>query len=202
MIKAEISGVSELYVNPDGSFLMKTMQQMKDDKILTDIVLKVAGKLYPAHKLVICANSPMLRNMFTVDTNDKFKAEIELQDLHEEGFKLVFNYMYIQEILLTLQNIDGVLMVSDYFGIETLKQCCLSFLQKNLNKENAVSAYQNSYLYCNEELQKEASAIILNDIADAQSALNELPIDVFKSILFCEFDDGKEESLMKKYIFQ
>ena len=174
----------DVYTNPDGRFLGKVMSEMKNSRELTDIILKVDGDLYYAHKVVLSANSKYFRNLFLCETDDKYKEEIELHGVQGDGFKKVFQYMYSQTISVSYENVSSILAVAEYFDMGNLKNFCLRLLRKYLlNIDNAVSIYQIAKLYCDSRLQKKANMTIIKHLRRFQNALNCLDYEEYKSII-------------------
>jgi len=48
-----------------GRSAMQTMQELRKEEVLCDVVLSVDGSNFPAHKIVLAGSSPYLKAMFT-----------------------------------------------------------------------------------------------------------------------------------------
>ena len=130
--------MGEIFTKPDVHSLQKSMKELFDNNIFTDIKLNVGGTIFSVHKCVLYCNSPMLKNMLTSETADKYKEEIELKELDVDNFRLVLHYMYTEKIKITRQNVVGILTICDYLEMQDLRQFCLSILEKILDSKNAI----------------------------------------------------------------
>ena len=95
------SKMEETFKKPDVHSLQKSMKDLYDQGLFTDIKINVGGVIFSAHKPVLYSNSTTLKNMLTNETADKYKEEIELKGLDVEYFKPVLHYMYTETIKKT-----------------------------------------------------------------------------------------------------
>jgi len=191
---SEISA-KETFRRRDGSHLHEAMRELYKSSTFTDVKLKVGDQIYPVHKCVMYANSPMMRIMLTADTLDKDKDIIHMKTLDPASFRLVLDFMYTDEIQVTGENVLGVLSVGDYFQIEELRRFCLNFLTKNLVPESAVEMFRAAYTFNDLDLKLRANKVIADNVADLQSELNDCELDEFSAIVLCRSGPAQKDSL-------
>jgi len=86
--------ISEIYVRPGTDVMKTTMIELHEKGLFCDIRLNVGGTVFATHKPILYLNSPVLRNMLTLETADKYKDVLELKGVDPEFFKLILPYMY------------------------------------------------------------------------------------------------------------
>src|SRR6266516_2749993 len=120
--------------------------------ILIDIQLRVGRTTFPAHRSILALNSPFFRNMFTSDFVERNQSVVEIQNIDEDSFDSVLNYMYNEQINITAQNVEGLLASASFLQLEMLKEDCLEFLKPYLSIENFIGIQNWAYVHDCDEL--------------------------------------------------
>lgn len=175
-----VSIIRELVWSGPPEWQISDVQQLNQ----TDIVLCVEGRRFQLHKRLLSDKSPVLRNLFTADTADKHKQEIELKGVGAQGFELLVEFFYKNQLTVTYLNVIDVIVVADYLQVVELREFCFSFLASSICCSNAVPAYRLALLHNDETLLKKTLDYIFAHVTDLQSDLNELGVDEFQSIVF------------------
>jgi len=160
-----------------------------------DVTFRVGDCLFPVHKCVLFWNSPVLERMLSHDTMDKYKDEIELKDLDEISFRLVLDYLYSGEIVITSENVIGILRVCDYLEMASLRSFCVSFLSKILKPDTAVEVHQLAYWFNEDLLKNEAQKVIAENLIQAQEGINHCTTEELLSILVTGLSSSTEPHL-------
>src|SRR6266516_2985082 len=113
--------------------------QLRKEIILIDVQLRVGGKTFHAHRNILALNSPFFRTMFTSDFVERNQSIVEIQNIEEDSFDSILNYMYNEQISITAKNVEGLLMSA-------------SFLQSHLSIENVIGIQHLAYLHDCDEL--------------------------------------------------
>lgn len=109
-----------------------------------DVVLRLAGRCYFAHKAVLAAASPYFRTMFSSSMKEKDSSEIDLtQSLNleiEDSFKRVLDFMYCGDIEINIDNVEDMMRIADFLMFEDVKDYCRQFflVHGNLNLGNCL----------------------------------------------------------------
>ncbi|KAH8235673.1 hypothetical protein KR032_005075 [Drosophila birchii] len=118
------------------------------EQLMSDIVLLVDGKEYPAHRVILCASSDVFQVMLmNPEWNECSKHVIEL---HEEPccsavFPQFIKYLYVGQIEATLQTVMPMLALSDKYNVRDLIDLCVDYMNKHVAKA-ATSGYLVSWL--------------------------------------------------------
>src|SRR6266516_166079 len=125
--------------------------QLRKEIILIDVQLRVGGKTFHAHRNILALNSPFFRTMFTSDFVERNQSIVEIQNIDEDSFDSVLNYMYNEQISITAQNVEGLLTSASFFQLEMLKEDCFEFLKIHLRAENVIGIQDLAYLHNSSE---------------------------------------------------
>ncbi|CAL5061286.1 unnamed protein product [Urochloa decumbens] len=102
----------------------------------TDITFQVDGEMFPAHKVVLSARSPVFRAQLFGPMKDKNMKCIKIEDMEAPVFKALLHFMYWDE-LPDIEELTGVnttwvstlmaqhlLAAADRYALERLKLLC------------------------------------------------------------------------------
>uniref|UniRef100_A0A8C8RTG9 Kelch like family member 40 n=1 Tax=Pelusios castaneus TaxID=367368 RepID=A0A8C8RTG9_9SAUR len=124
------------------TLLQDGLKDMLDHKKFLDCVLKVKGKEFPCHRLVLAACSPYFRAMFLSDMEESKKKEITLEDVDPDVMGNILHYIYTSELEVTEQNVQDIFSVANMFQIPSIFTVCVSFLQKRLCLSNCLAIFR------------------------------------------------------------
>ncbi|EDV91833.1 BTB/POZ domain-containing protein 17 [Drosophila grimshawi] len=132
----------------DANSVLNKMATVYAEQLMSDIVLLVDGREYPAHRVILCASSDVFQVMLmNREWNECSKDVIEL---HEEAccsavFPQFIKYLYVGHIEVTLQTVMPMLALSDKYNVRDLIELCVGYMNKNVAKA-ATSGYLVSWL--------------------------------------------------------
>ena len=127
------------------SFLTKGLLDQRESGELCDVILRLNGRSYPAHKAVLAASSPYFYSMFTSHMREKCCSEVDLSESllldYDEAFKTMVTFMYSGDIELSLDNAVDILRVADFLLMDCVKEYCRQFFIQygNLKLSNCIS---------------------------------------------------------------
>ncbi|CAI5789179.1 kelch 40 [Podarcis lilfordi] len=124
------------------TLLQDGLKDMLDHNKFLDCVLKVKGREFPCHRLVLAACSPYFRAMFLSDMEESKKKEIDLEDVDPEVMGKILHYIYTSELDITEQNVQDIFTVANMFQIPSIFTVCVSFLQKRLCLSNCLAIFR------------------------------------------------------------
>ncbi|GBL83295.1 TD and POZ domain-containing protein 5 [Araneus ventricosus] len=113
-------------------------KEMYSNEFLTDIAIKTKTKSFTAHKIVLCARSPVFQAMLINDIKEKNSNIIQIDDLEDHIVQNLLLFLY-SDSLETLQweSANKLYYAADKYAIEKLKVICSSFLIDNLSTSTA-----------------------------------------------------------------
>lgn len=124
------------------TLLQDGLKDMLDNNKFIDCVLKIKGKEFPCHRLVLAACSPYFRAMFLTDLEESKKKEIDLEDVDPDVMVKILNYIYTSEIEITEKNVQDIFSVANMLQIPSIFTVCVSFLQKKLCLSNCLAIFR------------------------------------------------------------
>ncbi|XP_028161554.1 protein maternal effect lethal 26-like [Ostrinia furnacalis] len=103
----------------------------KTDYILTS----ASGKKFPAHKIILVAHSPNLRNLIKDSESDSLFIDIQDHDMD-----LLLQFLYTGTIKdIIKQNCINLLKIADKFQLENLFLLTQYAIGEQINVENAIN---------------------------------------------------------------
>lgn len=107
--------------------------------VLSDFEFKLKNnETLKAHKVVLCARSPVFYKMFTTYLQDAKKSTVELPDINSITIKEFLRFIYCNEV----QNLEAValelLFVAEKYQVEPLKQLCAKHIEAKLSEQNVL----------------------------------------------------------------
>lgn len=107
--------------------------------VLSDFEFKLKNnESLKAHKVVLCARSPVFYKMFTTYMQDAKKSSIDLPDINSNTIKEFLRFIYCNEV----QNLETValelLFIAEKYQVEPLKQLCARHIETKLSEQNVL----------------------------------------------------------------
>eukprot|EP01043_Picozoa_sp_COSAG02_P016089 COSAG02_NODE_701_length_18335_cov_18.672955_11_plen_442_part_00 len=156
-----------------------------------DVVATAGKKSYSCHSLVLAVWSSVLRASLEERWSSKPAAagptslQIELGPAEPVDFKTMLCYCYTGELMLTPSNVIGLLHLSDFYGIEPIKNCCGEFLFGLLGNEQLVALLTIAEEYSVAQLRGACARVLADDFEDLleDGTLWSLSVDVWEELL-------------------
>ena len=107
--------------------LFSKCAQFREQGEFIDVRLKVGEDEFPAHRIVLAANSDYFLAMFAHGMKESNQEVIELKDenISVAAMKIVMDSMYSGEINVNDENVLEVLTAADHLQIASVvEQCC------------------------------------------------------------------------------
>ena len=106
--------------------------QFRDEGQFIDVRLKVREDIFPAHRIVLAANSDYFHAMFTDGMKESNQEVIELKDesISPDAFKVVVDSIYTGDLRVNEENVFEVLAAADHLQVTTVVQQCCDFLKR------------------------------------------------------------------------
>ncbi|PIK36461.1 putative kelch-like protein 17 isoform X2 [Apostichopus japonicus] len=115
-----------------------TMDLMRKQKLLCDVVLKVGDKAIPVHRLVLASCSPYFHAMFTNEMAECFKSEVTLHDIDANAVELLVAFAYTSEIKITEETVQYLLPAASLLQLHSVRDACCRFLATQLTPSNCL----------------------------------------------------------------
>ena len=123
--------------------MLHQLNEFRQDGTLCDAKLRLEGKEFDVHKVVLSSNCPYFRTLFTANMKERNQVVIDLKcpvDLvHRMDDFLTF--LYTTKVQLTVENVEALIVAADYFNVTELKELGCRFLQQNVNLSNGIALH-------------------------------------------------------------
>uniref|UniRef100_W5N4M0 Kelch like family member 10 n=1 Tax=Lepisosteus oculatus TaxID=7918 RepID=W5N4M0_LEPOC len=129
---------------------------------LCDVIIKVNGMEFNAHKNILCGCSSYFLALFTSGWNNSEKKEYNIPGVSPEMMKLIIEYAYTRTVPITADNVEGLLAAADQFSILGIVRACCDFLESQLCLENCIGICQFADFYHCPGLRRKAYLFILH----------------------------------------
>lgn len=114
--------------------ILEDFKQLFLNQQSCDVVLRVQGREFQAHKLILTARSPVFASLFQNDTKEKATAVVDIEDCNPSIFSDFLCFLYCQELdRLSEENVSSLLASADKFGVSDLRTKCLEFMEEKFN---------------------------------------------------------------------
>ena len=115
--------------------VLKTLSKQTSNGSYCDIILVVDDEEFPAHKCVLASCSDYFNEMFTVEMQEKYEKKVELKGINANTFPLMLDWIYNEQILLTVENFVVLYRESSVLQIRRLSDVLQIWLEKHFENK-------------------------------------------------------------------
>ncbi|XP_071824910.1 kelch-like protein 18 [Apostichopus japonicus] len=119
-----------------------SMQEIRRMGKLCDVTLKVGDQKLSAHKIVLAACIPYFKVMFTKDMKESKQGEITMNGIEPSALEAMVNFAYSGELDVTTDNVQSLLVCSNFLQLAAVKDACCEFLTARLDPNNCLGIYK------------------------------------------------------------
>ena len=178
---------------PHAVNLLSKCALFRDAAEFIDVCLKVREDLFPAHRIVLAANSDYFHAMFTDGMKESNQELIELKDesISPDVFKVIMDSIYTGDLSVNEENVFDVLTAADHLQVTSVvQQCCdflkREFIQLRLDLQNYCLLSTVADRHGLRDLQEAAEhkiASIFKDICESEEFLTHIGANQILSLL-------------------
>ncbi|KAG4073797.1 hypothetical protein HA402_001021 [Bradysia odoriphaga] len=151
--------ISKVRPNP---IAIKSLKQLYADKDETgDVCFIIQSERIRAHRCVLAAISFKYKTQFYGSQPDK--GDIEVVGSSASAFRKFIEFFYLDEIVLTTEDIEGVLDLAKQSLVNEFVQLCVDFLIEMTSMDNVFLGYRLAILYDIDELKNLCESLIKKD---------------------------------------
>lgn len=103
--------------------LLKSINKLRKERKLCDVTLKVEGKEFCAHRVVLSACSDYFSAMFTGDLEESHQPVVELQGLDPDTMEFLLDFVYTESIQVSVENVQALLPAACLLQLEGIVYC-------------------------------------------------------------------------------
>ena len=98
-----------------------------------DVLLKVQGHKFEAHKIILKARSPVLASTFRNDMKEKATGVVDIEDCDPSSFSDFLCFLYCgDKKIISKSNAFNLFVTADKYDVQDLRAQCLIFMKENL----------------------------------------------------------------------
>nr|XP_033816831.1 calicin [Geotrypetes seraphini] len=142
-----------------GNNLLQSLNNQRKRKECCNLVLHVGKQAFFAHRGVLAAVSPYVKDLIT---SSDLKPTDELSITMDEGYMTpaamdqLLEYLYTGKVMLSEQNVEDLAWGSKFFTLLDLRTYCTDFLLKSLSKGNCLRYLTMADTYNMNEVEDQA----------------------------------------------
>ena len=165
--------------------------------ILTDVILVVEGKEFPAHKNVLAAASDYFNAMFTCPIG-RDERKKNLKGVTSAAVEQLLNYMYRGVVEINEDNVEDILVASRLFLLDAVTAACCKFAQDRINVNNCWGIRNMADKYSCSHLLDKVNAFIEDNFAEAKGSTEfvKLPFELMKELMADDELNIREDELV------
>lgn len=142
--KFQQNGSSLTYTHPGvQDDMLQKLNALRTTGELCDVVIKVQGIEFRAHKIVLSSScsyfAELFRNIKTVRID-----RLILEGLTAHSVAAMLGYFYLAKLIIDAEDIEELIDAAYYFKSSEVIQLCTDYLQLNLNIHNCYNYYKVS----------------------------------------------------------
>eukprot|EP00102_Acyrthosiphon_pisum_P015380 XP_008185907.2 PREDICTED: kelch-like protein 12 isoform X1 [Acyrthosiphon pisum] len=181
--------------------ILEDLQSLRKNEVLCDIRFETDdGCATFGHKNVLMAASPYFRAIFKSRKICKTgNNTVNLRKLDSTVLQLLVDYIYTGEIMVTKENVQGLLPAANLLQLDFVNGACIEFLQKQLNASNCLGIRAFARLHSCTELLSSSETFIKKqflEVVNSDEFLSLSSDDVVKIISFNDLAVPYEEKVL------
>ncbi|XP_016071498.1 PREDICTED: kelch-like protein 38 [Miniopterus natalensis] len=143
------------------SDLLRQLNGLRQNGILTDVIICVGAWEVPCHRNVLAASSPYFRAMFCSSFRESGEAKVQLRGIDSAALDQLILYVYTGQVRITAENALPLLEAASMLQYPKLFEACSSYLQSQLTPSNCLGFIRLSDILSCETLRKTAREVAL-----------------------------------------
>ncbi|XP_023155745.1 kelch-like protein 38 [Amphiprion ocellaris] len=171
------------------SNLLLQLNRLRQENVLTDVLLCSDNTEIPCHRNVLVSSSPYFRAMFCNNFIERQQARIDLKGVTSAILSSIIDYVYTGLISISLDIVLPLMQAASMFQYGRLFEACSSFLQKQLSPDNCLSMIRLSdIMHCN-SLRDKAKEMAMKSFSDVSASEDLCELSLLELMGYLE-DDG------------
>ena len=107
------------------------MENIRREGKLCDVTLTVGEHSLSAHRIVLAANIPYFRAMFTHDMAESRQPNITMHSIDPSAAESLINFAYTGRVTISTSNVQNLMMGASFLQLSKVRDACAEFLQVN-----------------------------------------------------------------------
>lgn len=180
---------------------INVLSELRQTGQLCDAIIRAENEDFPIHRAFMSACSPYFRALFTNELFESFNKRevVNIPGVSADIMKMIIDYAYTQDVLITADNVERLLPAADQFHINGLVKTCCDFLLLQISNENVIGIRAFAHAYFCHNLEKSANSYLMKHFSDIFVVSNEylqLNIDELCDIIDADELNVRNEELV------
>jgi hypothetical protein len=162
--------------------LVSSLNLYLNNKNFADVCFIINNERIYAHKLMLASRSPYFSNLILSNCKDNSNLEIEIEDSSSKVFLGVLEYMYTDQVQVSMENIWEIYKAATIYELLDLVTCCNDFLVQRISFENVLFILKTSELnenslvfeHCYSFLERNVKNFNLKNLEEAEKKIQEM----------------------------
>ncbi|XP_061903088.1 actin-binding protein IPP isoform X1 [Entelurus aequoreus] len=122
--------------------ILARMNKMRLSADFCDVRLRVGGRVFKVHRLVLAAASPYFSALFSLGMSEAAKEEVEILGVDGDAFEVLLGFVYTGAINVTVDNVQELMLAADMLQLNEIVSICGDFLKGQMDSSNCVGMFQ------------------------------------------------------------
>lgn len=153
---------TEVNIDIPNSSLTPDLRGFLNEQTLSDVTFLVEGKPVYAHKL-LCVRCSYFRAMFEGQMREAQEKTITINNVGHRVFLALLEYLYTDEVDVSLEIALDLFVAADQFGVERLKRLCEKKILLSINIDSAATILQAANMHVAHGLRQSCLEFILQN---------------------------------------
>lgn len=148
------------------SNLLLQLNRLRQENILTDVLLCSDNTEIPCHRNVLVSSSPYFRAMFCNNFVERQQTKIDLKGITSTILSSIIDYVYTGLISISMDDVLPLMQAASMLQYGRLFEACSSFLQEQLSPDNCLSMIRLSDIMSCKSLRGKAKEMAMKSFCD------------------------------------
>ena len=109
------------------------MENIRREGKLCDVNIIVGDHTLQGHRIVLAANIPYFRAMFTHDMAESRQPNITMHSIDPSAAESLINFAYTGRVTISTSNVQNLMMGASFLQLSKVRDACAEFLQVNIS---------------------------------------------------------------------
>ncbi|XP_078674223.1 kelch-like protein 26 [Branchiostoma floridae x Branchiostoma belcheri] len=118
-----------------GKDMLSVLNDLRAEGVLLDVTVVAGEEEFRAHSTALAYGSDYFRRLFTSGMKESQDNRVELRDpsISAEGFRLLLNFLYSGELVVSTESVYDVLLVANHLQVQSIMKLCYDFISQNMH---------------------------------------------------------------------
>lgn len=152
------------------SNLLLQLNRLRQEKILTDVLLCADNTDIPCHRIVLVSSSPYFRAMFCNNFVESQQTRINIKGITFAILSNIIDYVYTGHISISMDSVLPLMQAASMLQYGHLFEVCSNFLQEQMNPDNCLSMIRLSEIMNCKSLRDRAKEMAMRSFSDVSAS--------------------------------